>query len=214
VVAVSCRHADPQSLSIRDIGDRSLKNLSLSYLAANGTRTSLQQVWNAFETAQNMTDEFAGFRILCDADTSLKQKSAARFYDRWSHDPLVMDKWFLAQAVSPLPGTPAAVRDLAEHPDFSLTNPNRVRALIYGFAIHNPVRFHEPDGSGYAFVTEKILALDRVNHQVAARLARCFIQWKKYDPARRALMKQSLESLAAAPDLSTNVYEIVSRALE
>ena len=213
-VIEKCRHADPKSLSIRDIGDRSLKNLALSYLAATGTRTSLQQVWNAFESARNMTDEFAGFRILCDADTSLKQKSAARFYDRWSHDPLVMDKWFLAQAVSPLPGTPAAVRDLAAHPDFSLTNPNRVRALIYGFAMHNPVRFHETDGSGYAFVTEKILALDQVNHQVAARLARCFIQWKKYDPARRALMKQSLESLAAAPDLSTNVYEIVSRALE
>jgi aminopeptidase N len=80
--------------------------------------------------------------------------------------------------------------------------------------MHNPVRFHETGGSGYAFVTEKILALDQVNHQVAARLARCFIQWKKYDPARRALMKQSLESLAAAPDLSTNVYEIVSRALD
>ncbi len=212
-VIEQCRHADPQSLSIRDIGDRNLKNLALSYLAATGTQTALKQVWEAFETAQNMTDEFAGFKTLCAADTSLKQKSAARFYDRWSHDPLVMDKWFLAQAVSPLPGTPAAVKDLADHPDFSLTNPNRVRALIYGFAMHNPVRFHESDGSGYAFVTEKTLALDRINHQVAARLARCFNQWKKHDPRRRAMMKQSLESLAAAPDLSTNVYEIVSRAL-
>jgi aminopeptidase N len=209
-----CRHADPQSLSIKDIGDRSLKNLALSYLAAAGTRSALARIWDAFETARNMTDEFAGFRILCAADPSLKQKSAARFYGRWSHDPLVLDKWFLAQAVSPLPGTPETVKDLADHPDFSLTNPNRVRALIYGFAMNNPVRFHESDGSGYALVTEKILALDRVNHQVAARLARCFIQWKKYDPARRALMKQSLESLAAAPHLSANVYEIVSRALE
>ena len=213
-VIEQCRHADPRSLSIRDIGDRSLKNLALSYLAATGTQSSLERVWEAFETAQNMTDEFAGFRILCAADPSLKQKSAARFYDRWSHDSLVLDKWFLAQAVSPLPGTPEAVKDLADHPDFTLTNPNRVRALLYGFAMHNPVRFHEPDGSGYAFVTEKIQALDRINHQVAARLSRCFIQWKKYDPRRRALMKQSLESLAAAPDLSTNVYEIVSRALE
>ncbi len=188
--------------------------MALSYLAATGTPTSLHQVWDAFENAATMTDEFAGLQILCAADPSLRRKSAARFYERWSHDPLVLDKWFLAQAVSPLPGTPEAVKDLADHPDFSLTNPNRVRALIYGFALHNPIRFHETDGSGYAFVTKKILALDQVNHQVAARLARCLIQWKKYDPRRRALMKESLTSLAAAPDLSTNVYEIVSRALE
>ncbi len=129
--------------------------MALSYLAATGTPTSLHQVWDAFENAATMTDEFAGLQILCAADPSLRRKSAARFYERWSHDPLVLDKWFLAQAVSPLPGTPEAVKDLADHPDFSLTNPNRVRALIYGFALHNPIRFHETDGSGYAFVTKK-----------------------------------------------------------
>lgn len=120
-----CSQADPKSLSIRDIGGRSLKNLALSYLAATGTPTSLHQVWDAFENAATMTDEFAGLQILCAADPSLRRKSAARFYERWSHDPLVLDKWFLAQAVSPLPGTPEAVKDLADHPDFSLTNPNR-----------------------------------------------------------------------------------------
>jgi aminopeptidase N len=208
-----CSHTDPASLSIQDIGKRSLRNLALSYTAAQDTALSREMVWDAFENANNMTDEFAGVKILCNTTPDLKQKSAARFYDRWSHDPLVMDKWFYVQAVSPLPGTLASVMELVNHPDFTLTNPNRVRALVYGFAMNNPVCFHDRTGSGYTFVTENILALDRINHQIAARLARSFNQWKKYDPHRRALMKQSLETLAAAPDLSTNVYEIVSRAL-
>ena len=183
-------------------------------MASLGTPPALTIVWDAFMNADNMTDEFACFKILCATTPALKQKSAARFYDKWSHDPLVMDKWFLVQAVSPLPGTLESVRNLANHPDFTLTNPNRVRSLIYGFAMNNPVRFHEKNGSGYAFVTDNILALDKINHQIAARLARCFNQWKKYDPDRRTLMKQSLKTLAAAPDLSTNVYEIVSRVRE
>jgi aminopeptidase N len=209
-----CSRSDPKSLSIQDIGSRSLRNLALSYVASLGTPSAFTNVWDSFVTAQNMTDEFAGFKILCTTTPELKQKSAARFYKKWSHDPLVMDKWFLAQAVSPLPGTPASVIDLVNHSDFTMTNPNRVRALIFGFAMNNPIHFHEKTGKGYAFVTDKILALDKINHQIAARLARCFNQWKKYDPGRRALMKQSLETLAAAPDLSTHVYEIVSRSLE
>jgi aminopeptidase N len=124
-----------------------------------------------------------------------------------------MDKWFYVQAVSPLADTLPCVKDLVTHPDFTLTNPNRVRALIYGFAMNNPVHFHEKTGNGYEFITDKILELDTINHQIAARLTGGFNQWKKYDPHRRALMKQSLETLAAAPNLSTNVYEIVSRAL-
>ncbi|MEX1315455.1 MAG: aminopeptidase N, partial [Desulfotignum sp.] len=209
-----CSHTDPNSLSIQDIGSRALRNLALSYMAGTGSTSVLNRVWEAFESSGNMTDEFAGFRILSATTPELKQKSAARFYDRWSHDSLVMDKWFYVQAVSPLPGTLASVMALVNHPDFTLTNPNRVRALIYGFAMNNPVCFHDTTGRGYTFVTEKILALDRINHQIAARLARCFNQWKKHDALRRSLMQQSLETLAAAPDLSTNVYEIVSRALE
>jgi len=209
-----CSHTAPGSLSIKDIGKRGLRNLALSYMAAPGTASARTRAWDAFENADNMTDEFAGFKILCAATPDLKQKSAARFYDRWSHDPLVMDKWFYVQAVSPLPDTLTSVTALVNHPDFTQTNPNRVRALIYGFAMNNPVCFHDPTGKGYAFVTENILALDRINHQIAARLARSFNQWKKYDAHRKALMKQSLKTLAAAPDLSANVYEIVSRALE
>jgi aminopeptidase N len=208
-----CGHSDPDSLSIQDIGNRGFRNLAISYMASLGTASALDIVWNAFLTAENMTDEFAGFKILCTTTPELKQKSAARFYEKWSHDPLVMDKWFYVQAVSPLADTLPCVKDLVTHPDFTLTNPNRVRALIYGFAMNNPVHFHEKTGNGYGFITDKILELDTINHQIAARLTGCFNHWKKYDSHRRALMKQSLETLAAAPNLSTNVYEIVSRAL-
>jgi aminopeptidase N len=208
-----CGHSDPESLSIQDIGNRGLRNLAISYMASLGTASAHDIVWKAFLAAENMTDEFACFKILCTTTPGLKRKSAARFYDKWSHDPLVMDKWFLVQAVSPLPGTLEAVIDLVNHPDFTLTNPNRVRALIYGFAMNNPVHFHEKTGNGYEFITDKILELDTINHQIAARLTGCFNHWKKYDSHRRVLMKQSLEILAASPNLSTNVYEIVSRAL-
>jgi aminopeptidase N len=208
-----CGHSDSKSLSFQDIGNRSMRNLAISYMASLGTASAHEIVWNAFLTAENMTDEFACFKVLCTTTQALKQKSVSRFYEKWSQDPLVMDKWFYIQAVSPLADTPACVKDLVKHPDFTLTNPNRVRALIYGFAMNNPVHFHEKNGNGYRFITDKILELDAINHQIAARLAGCFNQWKKYDSHRRVLMKQALETLAAAPNLSTNVYEIVSRAL-
>jgi aminopeptidase N len=182
-------------------------------MGSHGRKETDDLVFDAFSTAKNMTDEFAAFRILSHTNETLKHKSAARFYDKWSHDKLVLDKWFQVQACSVLPDTLETVTALAAHPDFTLSNPNKVRALIYGFAMTNPIHFHEKAGRGYAFVTQKIRELDGINHQIAARLATCFNQWKKFDPARQALMKQSLETLLADPSVSTNVYEIVSRAL-
>jgi aminopeptidase N len=209
----ACSNSDTESISFQDTADRSLRNLALSYLGALGNKETDDLVFTAFKTARNMTDEFAALRILSNINEPVKHKSTAWFYDKWSHDKLVMDKWFQVQACSFLPDTLQSVIRLSVHPDFSLTNPNKVRALIYGFAMNNPIRFHDKKGSGYAFVTQKILELDRINHQIAARLATCFNQWKKYDPARRSLMKTSLETLMADPSLSENVYEIVSRAL-
>ena len=209
----ACGKSDPNSLALRDTADRSLKNLALSYMGSLDTKETKDLVFTAFRTARNMTEEYAALRILSHTTETLKHKSAAQFHDRWSHDKLVLDKWFLVQACSSLPDTLETVISLAVHPDFSLTNPNKVRALIYGFAMNNPICFHDKTGKGYAFVTDKILELDRINHQISARLATCFNQWKKYDPARRTLMKKSLEKLMSDLSLSKNVREIVSRAL-
>jgi aminopeptidase N len=209
----ACANSDPNSLALRDTADRSLKNLALSYLGSLDSKETQDLVFRAFQTARNMTEEYAALRILSHTNETLKNKSVAQFYDRWSRDKLVLDKWFLVQACSSLPDTLETVISLAVHPDFTLANPNKVRALVYGFAMNNPICFHDRKGNGYVFVTHKILELDRINHQIAARLATCFNQWKKYDPSRRALMKKSLETLMSDPSLSKNVHEIVTRAL-
>jgi aminopeptidase N len=169
---------------------------------------------NKFKTAENMTDEFEAFRILSRIDPGTRTVAAKAFYKKWQHDKLVLDKWFAVQAASCLEDTLDIVKNLIGHPDFSMTNPNKVRALIYIFAIQNPVNFHRSDGKGYTFISNQILQLDKINHQIAARLASCFNQWKKYDGARQALMKKALGAIMADQALSKNVFEIVSRAQE
>ncbi len=209
-----CSQADPLSLSPEAMAARSLKNLCLSYVGSLKETQSADLVRMHFETAQNMTDEYAALRILSQMDSDSKQSGVDRFFQKWQQDKLVLDKWFTVQASSPLADTLDQVKALLVHPDFSLTNPNKVRSLIYTFALHNPLNFHRQDGQGYAFVAEQIMALDLINQQIAARLSSCFNHWKKYDMARKTLMKQELERIIAVPTLSKNVYEIVSRALE
>lgn len=209
-----CSLADPSSISAQAMAHRSLKNLCLSYMGSLGELQAAALVRRQFETAQNMTDEYAALRILTQMDSQSKQMGVEQFYQKWHQDKLVLDKWFAVQAYSPLPDTLDQVMALLDHPDFALTNPNKVRSLIYTFALHNPVNFHQKGGQGYEFVADQIIALDSINQQVAARLSSCFNHWKKYDDNRKAMMKQALERIIAVPTLSKNVYEIVSRALD
>ncbi len=213
-IIAQCSHADPLSISHADMADRSLKNLCLSYIGSIGEKQTTDFVFQKFETALNMTDEYAALRVLSQIDSDIKQAGMDRFYQKWHDDKLVLDKWFSLQAASCLPDTLAQVQALLNHPDFTMTNPNKVRSLIYMFAMHNPINFHRPDGSGYRFVSDRIIALDSINQQVAARLASCFNHWKKYDNLKKALMKTELERILLIQTLSKNVYEIVSRALE
>jgi aminopeptidase N len=135
------------------------------------------------------------------------------FHEKWKHEALVIDKWFRVQATSWLPGTLERVKALAAHPDFDLRNPNRARALLHAFALDNPLHFHAADGSGYRWIAEQLVALDRLNPQVASRLARAFDRWRKYDAGRQAHARAALESIRAAEGLSGNVAEVVGRAL-
>ncbi|MDF1614501.1 M1 family metallopeptidase [Desulfurivibrio dismutans] len=145
--------------------------------------------------------------------TAAAREVLAEFAARWRHDHLVLDKWFSVQATAPAPVTLEQVKALMDHPAFRLANPNRVRALIGAFAAGNAPAFHRADGAGYRFLTEQILALDPLNPQVAARLAARFSRWRRYDPARQALMRAELSKIAAAPKLSRDVYEMVSKSL-
>ncbi|MCP4022645.1 MAG: aminopeptidase N [Desulfobacteraceae bacterium] len=206
--------SDPLSISAKDMANRNLKNLALSYVGALGLPDGIDIVMEHYETARNMTDELAGFRILLNINEGVKLKAVEKFYNKWRQDKLVLDKWFAAQAASSLPDTLEKVRALTHHPDFSIKNPNKVRSLFNMFAMFNQIHFHDKEGLGYAFIADQILEVDALNQMVAARLAGCFNHFKKYDEKRKALMKYELERIISHESLSKNVYEIVSRALE
>ena len=209
-----CSIYNPLGLSHKAISDRSLKNLALSYIGSLQEKETTSLVFKQFETAENMTDEFAALRILSNIDPDISQAGIQAFYKKWSHDKLVLDKWFAVQAASYLDDTLERVQSLTGHGDFSMTNPNKVRSLIYMFAIQNPINFHRKDGKGYEFIADQILDLDKINPQISARLASCFNQWKKYDTGRQGLMEKALKTIIGEKGLSKNTYEIVSRALE
>ncbi|HFQ14815.1 MAG TPA: DUF3458 domain-containing protein, partial [Rhodobacteraceae bacterium] len=194
-------------------GRRSLRNAALALLAAGGEREDLERVAAHGRDAARMTDAIAALGILTHYETERREAAFGDFYRRWKDEPLVMDKWFALQATSTRPDALDRVRELMEHPLFSLTRPNRVRAVIHAFAMGNPVNFHRPDGAGYAFVADQVLALDRLNAQLAARLATAFRNWRILEPGRQALAHAALEKIAAHDALSRDVYEIATKSL-
>ncbi len=194
------------------IGKRSLKNTCLAYLTELEDSDIRDLCVKQFKTAGNMTDSLAALANLANAECPERHEALASFYEKWKADPLVMDKWLSIQALSRLPGTLDAVKALTKHPVFTIKNPNKVRALIGAFA-SNTVRFHDPSGSGYAFLADSVLLLDPLNPQIAARLVSAFTMWKRYDEKRKALMKAQLDRILAAPKLSKDVHEIVSKSL-
>ena len=194
-------------------GRRAMRNAALSLLAARATAEDTERAVQHFQRARNLTDEIAGFAVLCDSKGPERQAALDRFYTRWKGDHLVIDHWFALQAASSLPGTLAAVRKLIEHPLMSLKNPNKARTLIGVFA-GNSVMFNRPDGAGYAFIADCILEIDRFNPQVAARLLTAFRSWRTLEKGRRQLARQTLQRIAKAKPLSRDAYEIVSRTLE
>ena len=160
-----------------------------------------------------MTDMAAALAVLARLPGPPRERALARFYDLFKDDALVIDKWFVLQAVQPDDDVLERVRALTAHPAFSMTNPNRVRALIGSFAHGNPTRFNAADGSGFAFVADTVLALDRVNAQVAARLLSSFRSWRALEPGWRALATAALRRVAGAPALSVDVADIATRSL-
>lgn len=193
---------------------RALKNRCLEYLVATGDSGAVALAELQFQSASNMTDTMGALAALNDHDVPARDALLAQFHERWRHDAQVLEKWLALQAVSQRADTPARVRQLLDHEDFSYTNPNRVRSLIGRFCLANPIHFHAADGSGYVFLTEQVLKLDALNPQIAARLVQGFLKWHHYDSARRALMKKALETIRDHDGLSRDVAEIVTRALE
>jgi aminopeptidase N len=212
-VYAACESDGAYAIDQPSIGRRRLRNVALAYLSSIPGDAASERLARQFESADNMTDTQAALSMLADCDGPAREDALAAFYERWKSDPLVLDKWFSVQAMSKREDTAAKVVALAEHPDFSLRNPNRVRSLVGIFCAGNQVRFHGADGVGYRFLTEMVIALDG-NPQVAARMASSFNNWRRFDAGRRALMKAELERIARQKPLSNDVFEIVSRALD
>lgn len=200
-------------------GRRALAGLALSMLCL-AARTSGDTVWpgktyQRFKTATNMTDRFNALSALVSSGHELAQPALARFHALFKDEALVIDKWFALQASAPDRGGDVlpAVRQLMKHPQFSLKNPNRARSVIFSYCSANPGAFHRSDAAGYVFWADRVLELDALNPQVAARLSRALDRWRKLAEPYRTAAREAIARVAAKTDLSNDVREVVTRAL-
>ena len=196
------------------IARRSLQNIALSYLMQSGKAEVLAACQEQYKDCDNMTERLTALAVLVNSSfASEKAEALAMFADYFKDDPLVMDQWFSVQAGCTLPGGLERVQELTKHSAFTLKNPNKIRALIGAFANQNAVNFHRADGAGYRFLADQIITLNALNPQIASRLLTPLTRWRKYAPARQALMKAELERILASGELSSDVYEVVSKSL-
>ncbi|HEY0112221.1 MAG TPA: aminopeptidase N [Allosphingosinicella sp.] len=193
-------------------GARRLRSVALNYLMASGAEDAPRLALEQFKVADNMTDRQGALAALSSSNAPEREEALAAFYERYRADALVLDKWFMVQAVSTRGNTLERVEALARHPDFTLANPNRMRSLIGAFA-SNPRAFHDASGRGYRFLADMILKVDRLNPQSAARLVPPLGRWRRFDEARQALMKAELERIVATGGLSKDVFEQASKSL-
>ncbi len=192
---------------------RRIRNVALGYIAASGASDAAALAFRQFERADNMTDRQGALSVLVNGESDLREAALDIFYNRYAGNPLVLDKWFQTQALSTRVDTLAAVRALAEHPDFTLANPNRARSLIGAFAV-NQRAFNQADGAGYRFLADQLIALDRLNPQTAAKLLPPLGRWRRFDPARAALMRAELERIVGTSGLSKDLFEQASKSLD
>ncbi|MEO8751452.1 MAG: DUF3458 domain-containing protein, partial [Casimicrobiaceae bacterium] len=194
-------------------GSRKLANVCLRYLAGAGDAAARTLAVAHFDAADNMTDTVAALRALTDGVSTERDALFTRFEAKWRDEPLVLDKWFTLQAMSSRADTLSRVQALLAHPRFNARNPNRVRSLVGAFTLRNFARFHAADGGGYAFAADQVLTLDATNPQLGATVAGAFNLWKRFPEPRRGLMQAALQRIAAAPGLSPDVTEVVTRTL-
>lgn len=204
--------AVPFSLDAEAKGARKLKTQILVYAAAADPAKAAELAAHQYDTADNMTDRQGALMVLAGLNGPERTARLLDFYNRYQGNALVIDKWFSLQALSLHPNVVEHVKALAEHPDFTLTNPNRVRSLYMAF-VGNPHGFHSADGEGYRMIADLILALDPINAQTAARFVPPLGRWRRIEPKRAAMMREQLERIARAPKLSRDTYEQVSRSL-
>ncbi|MGC5798705.1 aminopeptidase N [Sphingomonas sp. NFX23] len=194
-------------------GLRRLRSVALGYIAASGAADAADLAFAQFDSADNMTDRMGALTTLVSSASEIRTTALDIFYSQYCDNPLVLDKWFQAQAQSSRGDTGAIVAGLAEHADFTLTNPNRARSLIGAFGA-NQRAFNTADGSGYRFLADQLIALDRLNPQTAAKLLPPLGRWRRFDTVRAGLMRAELERIVRTPGLSKDLFEQASKSLE
>jgi aminopeptidase N len=215
-IELQALHARASGIALNDPsarGARKVKTQGLVFLAAAAPALAARLAAQQYDAADTMTDRQGALMVLCGLDCPERETRLAAFYDRYKDNALVVDKWFTLQALSLHPQVIAHVHALAQHPDFTLKNPNRVRSLHMAFA-GNPKGFHAASGEGYRMVADVILALDPINPQTAAKFVPALGRWRRIEPLRAALMKGQLERIMAAGNLSRDTFEQVSRSLD
>jgi aminopeptidase N len=210
--AYAAHSGGPFEVSPAAKGSRRLRTVALGYIMASGAADAGAMALAQFNTADNMTDRQGAMQTLVNSKAPERTQALDAFYARHRADALVIDKWFSVQAASSQPDTPDAVATLRNHADFTLSNPNRVRALIGAFG-GNQAAFHVASGAGYTLLADVIIALDPLNPQTAAKMITPLGRWKRFGAARQALMQAALHRILATPGLSKDVFEQASKSL-
>jgi aminopeptidase N len=211
-----CHRPDEDvDLGFAAMARRALKNAVLNLLAAAPDAQFFQLAQTQFATAGTMTDQFGALQALVNSGANATADEVlTRFHEQWQQDRQVVEQWFSVQAASTSFADLARIRALMQHPDFEFTNPNKLRSVVGMFCNQNLLHFHAPDGQAYHFLADQIIRLDDLNPQIASRLLTPLTRWRKFDPARQVLMKEQLRRVAAKPELSKDVREVVERSLD
>ena len=200
-------------LDAQAMGQRSLKNLCLSYLLCQGDEHATELALQQYQTADNMTDQMAALKGLVHSESDKADDVLDDFYNKWKNEPLVVDKWFMVQATATTATTLKRINQLMRHETFDMRVPNRVRSLVGAFSQANAVCFHDNSGEGYKILADCVIQLNSLNPQIAARLLLPLIQWRRYDVQRQSMMQTELKRIAAIDTLAKDVFEIVNRGL-
>ena len=200
--------------SPENTGRRSLRYAALGLLAAGAPNIAVDLIQRDLATASNMTAEIGALTAMLGIDVPQRNLELDKFYTRHAGDHLLVDKWFALNSYVPGAGAAARIERLMAHPDFRLSTPNRVYALIGGFTSVNLSGFNAADGEGYRVVADTILKLDRINPQIAARMATGFRSWRIFNEVRGKAAEGQLERIVSTPNLSRDVFEIISRTLK
>jgi aminopeptidase N len=218
---LDCYHSnvssDPYRPDARQIAQRSLKNACLTYLSLLPDHSSVELLQQQYQQADNMTDTMAALSAMVNGGgpnaENAKQAMLDDFYHRWQDEALVVNQWLQVQAGCGLPGGLERVKALMEHPAFDIKNPNKVRSVVAVFCARNTINFHHSDGSGYQFLAEQVIILNQLNPQIAARILTPLTKWRQFAPAQADPMQAALKQVLASPNLSSDVYEVVTKSL-